>query len=291
MRIFITGTTGYIGGAVAALLRDRGHEVTALVRAESDVQRLREREIALVSGNLATLPHLTDTLRAHDAYVHTAQAHTADAVTLDKTAVGVFTSQNGFFVFTSGVWVLGNAGGGTADESTPVHPLALVAWRPAHEQQALATGRSAVVRPGCVYGGKQSMLAGWFAAADRGKPVEIVGDGRNRWAMVDLHDLAHCYVAVVERKAAGIFHAVDDTRATLDECARAIAPSGKIEHTPVDAARPKLGPLVDALIVDQQVSSEATRRTLGWRPRRNFIESVGEQWREWRDALSPAAAR
>jgi len=60
---------------------------------------------------------------------------------------------------------------------TPVNPLPIVAWRPEQEQAALATGRSAVLRPGCVYGGRQSLCKGWFEAAEEKKPLYLVGDG------------------------------------------------------------------------------------------------------------------
>jgi nucleoside-diphosphate-sugar epimerase len=277
MRVFLTGATGYVGGAVAAALHDRGHEITALVRPESDARDLRERGAVIVAGDLRSLPDLSDTLKGQDAYVHTALGRTRDAVAEDKIAVDVL-SRAGFFLFTSGVWVLGP---GKSDESSKLNPIPLVAWRPAHEQMALATGKSAVLRGGCVYGGKQSLLAGWFAAADQRKPLQIVGDGNNRWAMVNLHDLADCFVRVIEQRATGIFHGVDDTHLTLTECARSVAPSGKFEHVAAE------GPLGQALTADQNVSSEATRRKLGWTPRRTFTTSIDEQWREWRDALQP----
>ncbi len=282
MRIFLTGATGYIGSALTNALRDRGHEITALVRPESDSQPLRDRGIVIVAGSLESLPELTGTLTGHDAFVHTAFAQSRDTAALDKTAIEVLSSQKGFFVFTSGVWVLGNTGDRRVDEATPVNPISLVGWRPDHERLALKGGRSAVIRPGCVYGGKQSMLAAWFAAADQRRSLEIVGDGNNRWAMVNLHDLVDCYVRVIEQRAAGIAHAVDDTRASLDECARAVAPNGKLEHIPADAARQKVGPFLDALLLDQNVSSDLTRRRVGWSPRRTFVSSIDEQWREWR---------
>jgi len=276
MRVFLTGATGYIGSAVASALRDRGHEITALVRPESEARNLREAGVVIVAGDLRSLPGLADTLKGHDAFVHTAFGRSRDAVAEDKIAVDVL-SRAGFFVFTSGVWVLGP---GKSDESSKLNPIPLVAWRPAHEQAALGAGPAAVIRPGCVYGGRQSLLAGWFAAADQRKPVQVPGDGNNRWAMVNLHDLADCYVRIIEQRATGIFHGVDDTRATLDECAQAV---GRIEHVPAE------GPFGQALTLDQNASSEATRRKLGWSPRRTFTTSVEEQWREWRDALQPAS--
>lgn len=284
MRIFLTGATGYIGGAVTEALRARGHDVTALVRPGSEAKRLCDLGVFIVSGEVSSLPSLGETLAQYEAFVHTAFSVT-DTVAFDRAAVDAFTSQKGFFVFTSGVWVLGNTDERGADESSPIHALPLVAWRPAHEQIVLASGRNAVVRPGCVYGGKQSMFAGWFAAADQGKPLEIAGDGENHWAAVNLHDLADCYVRVIEQRAPGIFHAVDDTTATMNECARAVAPDARIEHMPDDLARQNFGPFADALLVDQHVSSVKTRDQLGWQPKRQFVSSVDEQWREWRASL------
>jgi len=168
MRVFVTGATGYIGNAVTEALRARSHEVTAFARGQS-----------------------LDAVGDYDAFVHTAFSMT-DTVAFDRAAVDAFTAKKGFFVFTSGVWVLGDTGEHGADETSPVNPLPLVAWRPGHEQLTLASGRNAVLRPGCVYGGKQSMFAAWFAAADQGKPLEIVGNGENHWAVVNLHDLADC---------------------------------------------------------------------------------------------------
>jgi nucleoside-diphosphate-sugar epimerase len=286
VRIFITGATGYIGSAVAPALLDRGHELTALVRPETDSKNLRDRGVAIIAGDLASLPSLADSLGGYDAFVHIAQANTPDAAALNRTALDVFTLQPpAFLVYTSGVWVCGNTGDEVADETTPPNPLPIVAWRPEQEQAALATGRSAVLRPGCVYGGKQSLCRGWFEASEKKQPLYLVGDSNNRWAMVNIHDLADCYVRVTEQRATGIFHAVDDTNETLLGCALGVASGSVIETIPVEVAREKYGPFADALAIDQQVSSTATRRKLGWNPTREFTSSIDEQWIEYRAAI------
>ena len=282
MRVFITGATGYIGSAVAPALRERAHDVTALVRPETDAKNLRDRGVEIVAGDLASLPSLANTLGGFDAFLHIAQASTPDAAALNRTALDIFTAQKGFLVYTSGVWVCGNTGGEVAVESTPTNPLDIVAWRPEQEQAALATGRSAVLRPGCVYGGKQSLCGAWFEAADRKETIRLVGDSNNQWAMVNLHDLVDCYVRIAEQRATGIFHAVDDTNETLLGCVLAVARGSAIETIPVETARQKLGVFADALAIDQRVSSTATRKKLGWNPSREFTSSVDEQWREWR---------
>jgi Nucleoside-diphosphate-sugar epimerases len=287
VRVFVTGATGYIGSAVAPALRERGHDVTALVRPETDPKNLRDLGVAVVAGDLASLPSLASTLGGYDAFLHIAQANTPDVAALNRTALDVYTSQPGFLVYTSGVWVCGNTNNEIVDESASPNPLPLVAWRPEQEQAALATGRSAVLRPGCVYGGKQSLCAAWFEAAEKKQPVCLAGDGNNQWAMVNLHDLADCYVRITEQRATGIFHAVDDTNETLLGCALAIALGSAIETIPIETARQKFGPFADALTVDQRVSSTATRKKLGWTPSREFTSSVDEQWREWREIRVP----
>jgi len=280
MRIFMTGATGYIGGAVASELRRRGHEVTALVRPESEAKHLRDAGVVLVAGDLTTLPSLTETLDDHDALLHTAVAR-QNAAEGDRIAVDTFTSRNRHFVYTSGVWVLGNTHG--ADEASEVNPLAASAWRAPHEERVIKAG-GAVLRPGCVYGGKQSLLGKWFAAAENKQPLEIIGDGDNHWAMVDVNELADLYARAIEQRTAGVLHGIDDTHATMNACALAVAPDAQLEHVPVDAARAKLGHYADALAVDQQISSAATRAKTGWTPRRTFVNSVREQWEEWRMA-------
>jgi nucleoside-diphosphate-sugar epimerase len=280
MNIFLTGATGYIGGAVASALRKANHDVGALVRPDADSRHLRDLGVMLIGGDLESLPSLREQLSGYDAFVHTAQSR-KNTVAADRIAVDTFTGLTGYFLYTSGVWVLGNTS--AADESTAVDPLALVAWRPAHEELVIRAG-GGVLRPGCVYGGKQSLLADWFVAAEQNRPLQIVGDGENRWALVDVHELADLYVRAVEQRIGGVLHGIDDTIATLNACAQAVAPGGTIEHVPLEAARANFGPFADALAVDQQIASTQTRARTGWMPRRSFLSSVEEQWREWREA-------
>jgi nucleoside-diphosphate-sugar epimerase len=261
MKIFMTGATGYIGGAVAATLRNAGHEVASLARP---------------AGELASLPSLRDELAHYDAFVHIAQAR-PNTVPSDRAAIDTFTSLRGHFVYTSGVWVVGNSK--SFDETMPAdHPLPIVAWRVPHEELVLAAG-GAVIRPGCVYGGKQSLCSDWFAAAQQKRATQLVGDGQNHWAMVNLHDLADLYLRAVEQKATGMLHGIDDTDATLEECVTAVGAS--IETIPLETARATMGPFADALAVDQRISSANTRERVGWIPTRTFIGSLDEQWSEW----------
>lgn len=278
MRVFLTGGTGYVGGAIAEALRERGHEVAALARPESDAGHLREIGAVVIAGDLDSLPSMGETLSQYDTIVHAAQSGERTAELAHK-ALDAYSAQRAHLIWTSGVWVLGNTA--NANERSPVNPLEIVSWRPETEQRALAAN-GCVVRPGCVYGGKQSLLREWFASVEQDRPIQIVGDGSNHWAMVDLHELAKLYVRVVELKTTGVLHAIDDTRAPLEQCARAVGPNSRLDFLPADAMRAKVGAFVDALILDQIIDSSDTRQRTGWNPKRTFTSSVTDQWEEWR---------
>ncbi|HYE79906.1 MAG TPA: NAD-dependent epimerase/dehydratase family protein [bacterium] len=52
MRYFLTGATGFIGGALARQLRAQGHDVTALVRDAAAAEPLAQLGIALAKGDI-----------------------------------------------------------------------------------------------------------------------------------------------------------------------------------------------------------------------------------------------
>ena len=282
MNVALTGATGFIGSHILAALHDHGHEVTALVRPDSEARHLRDLGVVIVAGDLESLPSLGDALNGYDTYINTAFSPQHDRQTIETLA-----SRGGQFVYTAGVWAFSNTK--DADETTTPDPLKISAWRVEHERTVLQSPSHAVIRPGCVYGGKQSLMKSWFAAVDQRQPIELAGDGSNHWSMINLHDLATCYVSIVEQRGGGLFHATDDTRETLAECARALAADVEIQSTTPDQVREKFGDaFAEALLVDQQVKSEMTRERLGWTPKRTFTNSIDEQWREWRASSSRA---
>jgi len=298
MRIFVTGATGYIGSAITSALVHAGHSVVAMARPSARTHALREMGVELVEGSLSTIDDRAGVMRETDAVIHAASDSSAERTRLDRNAIETaLENARGVFVYTSGVWVLGNTGESEADETTAPNPLALVAWRPEHEAKVLESSsdrlRTAVVRPGCVYGGRQSLLAQWFSAAEKGDPLEIVGAGTNRWSMVHLDDVADCYLKIVEGGMRGVFHAVDDSRSTIVEMARAVAETAgrgsAVQMIPLEEARKTRGSLADALAIDQQVASNRTRARLSWQPAcRTFLSTIERQCEEWKQTRNDA---
>jgi len=300
MKVFMTGATGFIGTAVASALVNTGHEVTALVRPTSRHGALASAGIRTVDGTLESLRALGPLIGEHDAFIHAAVAGGPGKVELDRLAIDTFRGAGAdgkTFIYTSGVWVLGNTGDEIVDETSATNPIPYVRWRAEHERIVIEAANdgfvTAVIRPGCVYGGSQSLFADWFAAADAGAPLEIIEEGSNRWAMVHLDDVADCYLRVLESRAGGTFHAIDDSGSTIVEVARAIAESrGKgstIRMVSLADSRAAMGDYADALALDQRVSSRLTRERLDWLPAcESFIGTIERQWAEWRQASSIA---
>jgi nucleoside-diphosphate-sugar epimerase len=290
MKVFLTGGSGYIGQAVALRLKKAGHDVLALVRDESKAAKLKEAGVKLAVGNLANPAGYAGGAWGRAAIVHLAQDYSPEGPELDKKTIqsarDLLRGQVGAtFIYTSGCWVLG-ATDGVADESAPVKPAKLVAWRPAHEQLALDMAkdgiRAVVVRPGIVYGGKGGLTGLLFGSALKGGATQTVGEGGNHWPMVHVDDLAELYVRLVERAPAGsIYNAADASQHTQKEIAeaasRAAGKDGKTQSQPLDGS-----PFQEALALDQRLSSEKARNDLDWRPRHeSFTAEADQLFKAW----------
>lgn len=295
MRVFVTGATGYIGFAVATAFARAGHRVSGLVRNDAKAARLAAQEIEPVRGTLSEPASYAAVARESAVLIHTAFDYSADGVRTDKIAVSALLDacreapEPRTLIFTSGAWVYGDTGDRLVDEATPLNPIALVAWRPAHEHLVLATPgvRGLVIRPGCVYGGRGGLTGAWFAAASTGKAPTVVGDASARWTMVHLDDLADAYVRAAESGLGGeVFNVSDRSRFTVVELATAAARAAgyraEIRVLPLADARKTMGDFADALALNQHVDARKAVRRLGWQPRHGgFLDQVDLHYRAW----------
>lgn len=70
MKVFLTGGTGFIGGAVAGALRQRGDEVVALVRTPSKAAELERLGCTEVAGDLGDIDAIERGMTGADAVIH-----------------------------------------------------------------------------------------------------------------------------------------------------------------------------------------------------------------------------
>src|SRR5438445_3771259 len=283
MKVFVTGGTGYIGSAVSLRLKKAGHDVQALVRNKEKASALQAAGVKLVQGDLGNPAGYSAAAYGAQAIVHCASESGTQSVELDRKSIQnarelLHGRVGATFIYTSGIWVLGDTAGAVVDESRPTDPAKIVAWRPAHEQLALELAkegiRSVVVRPGIVYGGARGGIpASFFGTALKQGAAQVIGEGANHWPLVHVDDLAELYVRLVERAPAGsVFHATDASTRAVREIAeaasRAAGKEGKVTVLPIEKAKASMGgPFAEALALDQKVSSEKARNELDWRPR------------------------
>ena len=306
MRVFLTGATGYIGSGVLDALLRHGHSVTALVRDPEKAERMTMRGVQPVVGDLAESSSYISVVEGCDGIVHTAFEHSKRGPEIDRRAIDALLgaairhaarAQTVVFLYTSDMWVLGNTAG-AAGETASVRPASLVAWRPDHEQLVLDAGRgrmlrTAVIRPGIVYGGARGIIADLLKHAANGL-VRVIGDGRNRWACVYERDLADLYVRVLtQAEASGVFHANDEADERVGDIVDAMAQyvtwRPDIRHVPIEEARAKWGPYADALALNQMVRSPRAR-ALGWSPMLHSVTgNVARLFEEFRAAREEAA--
>jgi nucleoside-diphosphate-sugar epimerase len=267
MAILVTGGTGYIGAAVIERLRERGHEVAALVRSEAAARKIQAAGGVPVPGHLEEPATLAAAARQAGGVVHAAMAPGAHGWRLDRAAVEAMLNglagSNKPFVYTSGTWVMGSTGGRTAGEMFPPKPVPIVAWRLEVERMVLdasASGvRGIVLRPSTVWGRGGGTVARALRA-----DVPLVGDGTNHWSFVHVDDLAELYALALERAPAGsLYVASHGPAVALSQLAQA---AGLSPFVPLSEARTKIGPLADALVIDQRIGSTKAGRELGWIP-------------------------
>lgn len=279
MKVFVTGATGYIGSAICEALKGEGHTVLGLARSERKAGELEAAGYIAVRGSLEDTAELTAAASGADAVIHTAMSFDDQAAARDRGAVEAILqatrSAGKPFVYTSGVWVMGDTRGRMLGEIAMIRPPALVAWRPAVEELVLAS-QGMVFRPGMVFGRGGGFLADMFNVARTQGVVRVIGDGENHWSCVHAADLASLYALAVASPAPGeLFITCGGMPQQVKKIAAAVAQAcgieGKVEQMPVEAARARLGEMADCLAMDSKVGSTKAARFFGWKVERPSV--------------------
>lgn len=130
MKVFVTGGTGFIGGHVVRLLRERGDHVRCLVRSPGKARRLEQMGAELVEGDLSDDEALRRGLEGCDAAIHgaaiykvgipkseRAAMHEANVEGTRRVLDACIEAGVARIVYISTVAVFGNTRGEIVDES------------------------------------------------------------------------------------------------------------------------------------------------------------------------------
>ncbi len=225
MRIVLTGGAGFVGGAVARVLRERGEDVVALVRDQKRAASLRELGVEVVGDDLSDVNRMIELFAAADAVIHAAGSYRVGIPKNERGAmwdanVGTTTrvldaaeaARVARIVYVSTVNVFGNTRGRVVDE-TYGRDLAdgFLSWYDetkygAHEvaEQRIAAGVPVIiVLPSQVYGpGDHSAFGEQLSLANTGRlpyrALDDVGVG-----LVHVDDLAAGIVAALDGGVVG----------------------------------------------------------------------------------------
>lgn len=282
MDVFVTGATGFIGGAVARRLQQVGHHVVGLARSDTAAATLRQQGIDVHRGDLTDVTSLATATQRADAVVHAGAAQHAgmDRGEIDRRAVhamvAVLEGTHKPFLYTSDQLIYGSTGDTVADEHTPLNPPPFIAWRAALEQDVLAAVargvHAMVVRPVAVYGHNRGGIAMFVAQAQQQGAAYYIDQGDARWSTVHVDDLADLYVRMLENAPAGtLLCAAAQPSVSMKELMTAIGRAAGVEARSLtrDQARNVMGPLVpvDGFATNLQVSAAQAMALLGWQPR------------------------
>lgn len=247
MRIFVTGATGFIGGAVTEELIRAGHSVTALARTEAAAEKLAAKGIRPHPGRLDDLESLRSAAGSADGVIHLAFMHGLGqapwgarlriflgglpsgialrfikvATDLDRRAIaalGAALQGSGRpLVTTFGTMGLAWSGPAArpATEQDPIEPRSPGYIRAETERTvedwASRGVRTSMIRLApSVHGDRDTgLVPQLIGIAAKKKVSAYVDDGANRWPAVHRRDAAVLFRLALERGEAGArYHGV-----------------------------------------------------------------------------------
>jgi nucleoside-diphosphate-sugar epimerase len=280
MRVFVTGSTGFIGTELVKELIAAGHQVRGLTRSDAGVEQLKAVGAEVLRGNMEDLDGLRRGATGMDVVVNLAFNHdfskfeqnAADEISAIE-ALGSVMEPGKLLVVTSGVGLASGKPGHLRTETDPPLVLPSIPRRPEAAARSVAEKgvHVAIVRLPQVHDTRKQGLVQWLLQAAREKSVSAyIGEGANRWAAAPLMDVAHLYRLAVEKTGQGVttYNAVQEEGVSIRKIAETL---GKGLKVPIVSLTPEkagehFGWMAHFVALDMPASSEWTRKALGWEP-------------------------
>lgn len=281
MRVFVTGSTGFIGSAIVHELTTAGHHVIGLARSDASAAALAKLGVAVHRGDLEDLDALRRGAAAADGVIHAGFIHEfaryKEVCEIDRRAVTALgealIGSDRPLVVSSGAALV--APGRLATEDDLPQGDASTMPRIATDEATAALVergvRASLVRlsPSVHGDGDHGFVPMLIALAKERGASAYIGEGTNRWNAVHRVDAARLYRLALEQAPAGArLHAVAEPEVTFRDIAVAI---GKGLGLPVIAvpqaqAAAHFGWFTHFAGLDCPVSSTLTRERYDWHP-------------------------
>jgi nucleoside-diphosphate-sugar epimerase len=277
MKIALTGATGFVGSHILAELVSHGHEVTALVRDDTEATSVTASEATPAIVDLYDRSAVVKLFNDADGAVHTASPGDETSAQLDSAvvdaAVEAFGADGKPYAHISGLWVFGP--NTSITEGSPYNAPAMVAWKQAIDQRIVGEPgmRGVLIVSGTAYGDGGGGIPGILLGSPRDGDGNLImlGTGRQHWATVHVADLAAVFRSALENDTARgkyvIGNGLTPTVAELTEAAAvAVGAPGAVPGSDQEA-RTRLGDyFAEVLLLDQATKAAKARAVLGWQP-------------------------
>lgn len=280
MRVFVTGSTGFIGSQVTRELLNAGHQVLGLTRSDAGARELLAMGAEPHPGNIDDLAGLQSGAEDCDAVIHTAFDHDfahfvancqKDARVIAALGSALECSRRPLII-TSGTAMGSPAPGQAADEDhfDPAHPNPRVASELAG-QALLQRGINVVVmRLSQIHNPVRQGLVTEVIKQAREKQVSAyIDEGLNQWSAAHVADTARLYRLALEKHQPGArYHATAESGVSFRLIAETIGEGLGLPTVaiPADEAMASFGWLSSFVGKDMSSMSNKTQMRLGWNP-------------------------
>jgi nucleoside-diphosphate-sugar epimerase len=277
MKIALTGATGFVGSHILAELVSHDHEVTALVRDDTEATSVTARGATPAIVDLNDRPAVVKLFDDADGAVHTASPGDETSAKLDSAvvdaAVEAFGATEKPYAHISGLWVFGP--NTSITEESPYNAPAMVAWKEAIDQRILGEPgmRGILIVSGTAYGDGGGGIPGILLGSPRDGDGNLImlGTGRQHWATVHVADLAAVFRSALENDSARgryvVGNGLTPTVSDLTEAAAVAVGAPGASPGSDQEARSRLGDyFAEVLLLDQATKAAKARALLGWQP-------------------------
>lgn len=279
MKVALTGAAGFVGSHILTEVQAHGHEVTALVRDDTQASAVAAQGATPAVVDLFDRTAVAKALNGVDGAIHTASPGDATSGDLDSAvvdgAVEAFDGSGKPYLHISGQWVYGT--NLSITEDSPYRAPALVSYREAIDRRVVdARGvRGVVIVSGVAYGDGGGGVPGVLLASPRDAAGNLImlGTGQQHWSTVHVADLADAFRRALESESAnGYFVVGNGQNSTVAELTEAAAVAAKADGAVPgsdEEARARLGDyFAEVLLLDQGSAATKAASELGWRPSR-----------------------
>ncbi len=252
MRYFLTGATGFLGGRVARMLREGGHEVAALVRSPQKARELEAQGVEIFEGDLTDRESMRRPMAGADGVFHMAAWYgyrAQDAKKVESINVGGTRNVLSLMqelgipkgVYTSTLAVNSCTGGEIVDETHRFNGAHLSLYDEtkarAHRiaDEFIEDGLPLVIAmPGVIYGpGDTSLIRDFFNVLLKRRLPAVEPSMTATWAYID--DIASAHLAAMEKGKPGETYIIAGPIHTVGEVVQAIAEISGVKAPPIRA--------------------------------------------------------